>query len=218
MSALRLLLLTPNLDNNSLGRTWCLWLLARHLGHEVQVASVKGERVRPPLASSEMAEVCRRVLPVDAAGVPDPVAVELARWSDVLVAVKPVENSFGLGRLLSAATGRPLLPTANEVSGTTTAFALAPVTSFGAVRDIVEDYRDGAQVTAFTSAGLLDRLARAEAAAATGSETRTIAYLDQLAARALNQIKGDAADIAARDTVVAHVRSLIGYYRAVDED
>ena len=109
MSALRLLLLTPNLDNNSLGRTWCLWLLARHLGYEVQVASVKGERVWPPLAASELAGVCHRVQPVDGAGDPDPAVVDLARWSDVLLAVKPVENSFGLGRLLSARTGRPLL-------------------------------------------------------------------------------------------------------------
>ena len=109
MTALRLLLLTPNLDNNSLGRTWCLWLLARHLGHEVQVASVTGDRVWPPLASSELAGVCHRVQPVDRDGRPDPAVVELARRSDVLVAVKPVENSFGLGLLLARTTGRPLL-------------------------------------------------------------------------------------------------------------
>ncbi len=110
MSAVpRLLLLTPNLDNNSLGRTWCLWLLARHLGHEVQVASVKGEQVWPPLAGTAFADLCHRVAPVGRDGRPDPAVVELARWSDLLVAVKPVENSFGLGRVLAAQTGRPLL-------------------------------------------------------------------------------------------------------------
>jgi len=109
VSAPGLLLLTPNLDNNSLGRTYCLWLLARHLGYEVRIASVKGERVWPPLAGSPLADVCHRVRPVDRDGRPDDAVVDLARSSDLLVAVKPVENSFGLGRELARITGRPLL-------------------------------------------------------------------------------------------------------------
>ncbi|GAB2691612.1 glycosyltransferase [Thalassiella azotivora] len=104
----RLLLLTPNLDNNSLGRTYCLWLLARHLGYDVRVASVTGERVWAPLAGTAFAQDCRRVpAPVD--GRPGTEVGELARWSDLLVAVKPVENSFGLGLALREELGRPLL-------------------------------------------------------------------------------------------------------------
>ena len=47
--------------------------------------------------------------PVGRDGRADPVVLDLARSSDLLLAVKPVENSFGLGRLLSSATGTPLL-------------------------------------------------------------------------------------------------------------
>ncbi|MFC5381906.1 glycosyltransferase family 4 protein [Aquipuribacter nitratireducens] len=108
MSA-RLLLLTPNLDNNSLGRTYCLWLLARACGMSVTVASPKGERVWAPLAEHELAAACHRVAPLEPGGSLDPRLLAMARDCDLVVAVKPVENSFGLGLALTRATGRPLL-------------------------------------------------------------------------------------------------------------
>lgn len=85
--------------------------------------------------------------------------------------------------------------------------------AFDDLEDLLGDLRAADRVTAFTSAGLQDRLARARALAERGSETRTIGYLSQLIARARNQIR----DAAAREQVVTATTAIITSLRAAEE-
>ncbi|HEU0103270.1 MAG TPA: hypothetical protein VFR07_13210, partial [Mycobacteriales bacterium] len=105
---LRLLLLAPNAANNSLGRSHCLWLLARELGWDVTVAAVRGDRLWAPLRDDPFAADCR-VLTGQAPDGRRRELAALAGQADVLVAVKPLPSSFGLGLDLARETGRPLL-------------------------------------------------------------------------------------------------------------
>jgi hypothetical protein len=73
------------------------------------------------------------------------------------------------------------------------------------------------RITERTYDQLVDRNVRAKAMAATGSESRTIGLLQQLIAKANNQIKGDAADVVARNTLVEAVQSLIEELQAADD-
>lgn len=105
----RVLLVTPNFDNNSLGRTYCLWLLCRELGWSSRIVGVRGDRIWLPLAGSEFAAHC--VLP-DAEA--DPAArtaalTEHVIWADVVVAVKPLPSSFGAALTVIDDVQRPLV-------------------------------------------------------------------------------------------------------------
>ena len=105
----RVLLVTPNFDNNSLGRTYCLWLLCRELSWDCRVVGVNGDRIWLPLQGSAFAADC--VLPAPGA---DPVAraaalADHARWADVVVAVKPLPTSFGAALTVLDDVPRPLL-------------------------------------------------------------------------------------------------------------
>ena len=90
----RVLLVTPNFQNNSLGRTYCLWLLCRELGWQTRVVGVKGDTLWPALAGSDFAADC--VLPSGSADDRKAALVEHVEWSDVVVAVKPLPTSFGV--------------------------------------------------------------------------------------------------------------------------
>ncbi len=105
---LRLLLVAPNAANNSLGRAHCLWLLARHLGWQVSVVTVRGEQLWQPLRDDPFAADC--VL-LAAASAPERQAAltALAGRADVVLAVKPLPSSFGLALPLGRATGRPVM-------------------------------------------------------------------------------------------------------------
>lgn len=105
----RVMMITPNFENNSLGRTWCLWLLARHLGWHVEIHGVKGHHIWTPLAESEMAADCHVPEPGRSR---DEVMAELrdvATRADLLVAVKPLPPSYGVALELSEVTGTPVL-------------------------------------------------------------------------------------------------------------
>jgi predicted extracellular nuclease len=91
-------------------------------------------------------------------------------------------------------------------------------TSLSDLRALVNSLSTEGPVTASARASLLDRLDYAERMAAIGSEARTIAALEQFVARALNQIKGDAEDLAARDLLVREARRLIAYYQSIEDD
>ena len=108
---LSVLFLTPNAVNNSLGRTWCLWLLARSLGWTTRVAAVKGEQLWPPLATGEFADDCR-ILTGLGESEREAELDRLAAEADVIIAVKPLPTSFGLGLRLvgQAPLPRPLSP------------------------------------------------------------------------------------------------------------
>jgi gamma-glutamyltranspeptidase/glutathione hydrolase len=68
-----------------------------------------------------------------------------------------------------------------------------------------------------TTANLLYSLDRAIAGAAVGSELRTIGNLENFVARVRNQVKGNAADDAARAALLAEANRLLAYYRALEE-
>ncbi|WP_433050325.1 glycosyltransferase family 4 protein [Dactylosporangium sp. CS-033363] len=93
-----LLIVAPDLANNSLARAYCLWSLARAAGWTAGVAAVRGESIWAPLAGTEFAAACTRTT---AAGL----AVR-ARGAAALVAVKPLAESLGLA--VRARGRRPL--------------------------------------------------------------------------------------------------------------
>jgi len=105
----RVLLLTPNFDNNSLGRTYCLWLLARHLGWSCTIAGVRGDRLWAPLSEDHFATHCVLPRPGSSLRQREAAIEPLARQADVVIAVKPLPSSFGVGSRLHARTGTPLL-------------------------------------------------------------------------------------------------------------
>ncbi|TNM61048.1 glycosyltransferase family 4 protein [Streptomyces sp. NP160] len=109
MSGLRVVLVTPNFDNNSLGRTYCLWVLARHLGWTCRVVGVKGERIWSPLADDAFAADC--VLPAGGASAQAREAAvrDEVSAADVVVAVKLLPSSFGVALDASRSTGTPLV-------------------------------------------------------------------------------------------------------------
>ena len=104
----RLLLLTPNAANNSLGRTYCLWLLARHLGWPTRVVAVRGASLWQPLATGDFAADCRILTGLDGAA-RDAELDRLAAGTDLLLAVKPLPSSFGVAADVAARTGLPLM-------------------------------------------------------------------------------------------------------------
>lgn len=100
----RLLLLTIDLDNNSLGRTYCLWLLARSLGWDATVVAPRGERIWHPLAGSDFAASCQLVAPSRADQL-----VDMMRECDLVIAVKPLRESFGRALRALRVAKKPLL-------------------------------------------------------------------------------------------------------------
>ncbi|MGW9112845.1 glycosyltransferase family 4 protein [Microbacterium sp. NPDC055683] len=100
---MRLLLLTKDLSDNSTGRTYVLWLLARHLDWEAKVIAPVPGSVWGPVAEKEFLADCSVVSPND------PTLDMLARESDLIVAVKPLPNTFGLALELKRRTGVPIL-------------------------------------------------------------------------------------------------------------
>jgi hypothetical protein len=88
--------------------------------------------------------------------------------------------------------------------------------SIASLRSLINGFVAAEELNARVAANLEDRLARAEVEAAAGSEVRTIAYLEQLVARAKNQIKGDDRDVEVREAVVREAEALIARYRALE--
>lgn len=103
----RVVLVTPNFENNSLGRTYCLWLLARAIGWDPLVVGVKGTAVWGPLEGSPFATDCR--VPTVAGPAAEPAVRDAIAGADLVLAVKPLPTSFGLALRLTEATGTPLL-------------------------------------------------------------------------------------------------------------
>jgi len=97
-----LLLVTRDLSDGSLGRAYCLWLIARELGWKTTVVSLLGDSVWAPLAHTRFARECHR------AGDEEEMAL-LARQSSLIIAVKPLPDSFGVAVRVADRTGVPLL-------------------------------------------------------------------------------------------------------------
>jgi hypothetical protein len=86
--------------------------------------------------------------------------------------------------------------------------ALRSLTWLDELTQQVANYGGSGQLSASVAAGLSDRLRSATKLVEGGSETRALAYVQQFINRANNQIKGDAADIAARDLLVYNASML----------
>ncbi|MFD1720817.1 glycosyltransferase family 4 protein [Amnibacterium endophyticum] len=107
MSApVRVALVTPNFENNSLGRTWCLWALSRALGWRTEVVGVKGSALWAPLAGSPFADDCVVPASADRAAALPAVRAAIGR-ADLVIAVKPLVPSLGVA--LAERDGTPLL-------------------------------------------------------------------------------------------------------------
>lgn len=99
---MRIVLFVESQEANSLGRAYCLWLLARALEWDVTVLTAHGDKVWTPLAGSEFASMITRVrenalfdaVPADA---------------ELLIAVKPLPASLGRAHSIAARRGLPLL-------------------------------------------------------------------------------------------------------------
>lgn len=104
---MHVLFVTPDLSSNSLGRTYCLWRLAQHLGWTSDVVATEGETVWPPLEGSAFVAECHLL-----SGSDDEVDAELdrlARFCDVIVAVKPLRSSLGVADLVGRRVGIPVV-------------------------------------------------------------------------------------------------------------
>ncbi|TPX02398.1 glycosyltransferase family 4 protein, partial [Schumannella luteola] len=100
MSSRSVLLLTPDLSDNSTGRAEVLWTLAESLGWRCRVVAPTGDELWYPVRGSAFARDCAVVAD-------DGLVAELAARSDLVIAVKPLPGSFG--RALEVAGSTPVL-------------------------------------------------------------------------------------------------------------
>lgn len=101
---MRIVLVTKDLSSNSTGRTYVLWMLARHLGWQVKVIAPRGDKVWGPVATPDFVSACEHISMEDVDRWDEAAAV-----CDLLVAVKVHEDSFGLALRLSKRHGKPVL-------------------------------------------------------------------------------------------------------------
>lgn len=99
---MRITFLTESLENNSLGRTFSLWLLAQELGWQSEIVSSRGADVWAPLSGTEFADHCYSVPPAE-------VSRTVHRECDLLVACKPLEQSLGIALRVGAERRLPIL-------------------------------------------------------------------------------------------------------------
>jgi len=94
---MRLAMFTHSVEDNGLGRAFCLWLLARELQWEVEIVAPPFAEVWTPLAQQE-AFLSTFVSDADAA----------AERADLLLALKPWPGSFDVALKAGRSAGRPV--------------------------------------------------------------------------------------------------------------
>lgn len=94
---------TRSTADNSLGRTYSLWLLAQRLGWRARVYAPHGASVWGPLKDTEFASSVQ-LIHADAIA-----AGEIFADVDLVIAVKPLRETFGLARVGATRARRPLL-------------------------------------------------------------------------------------------------------------
>ena len=99
---MKLTLIAESQEQNSLGRAYCLWLLARQLGWSVNVLTTHGERIWEPLANSDFARDVSRVAA-------DELESAVSTDTDLLIAVKPLPASLGEASNLAQRLRLPIL-------------------------------------------------------------------------------------------------------------
>ncbi|MFC8190583.1 glycosyltransferase family 4 protein [Cellulomonas sp. NPDC057328] len=102
---MRIAFFTPDLDSNSLGRTYCLWLLARELGWDARVYSTRGTHVWAPLTSDPFAKTCTLIDASPTRAAPEP----FLRDCDLVIAVKPLPTSLGVAHAWARELGKPMV-------------------------------------------------------------------------------------------------------------
>ena len=101
-SDISVLLMASDLADGSLGRAYCLWLIAQENGWPTRVVSLKGDSIWPPLANTDFAQACHRAANQEEIG-------HLAQHCSLIIAVKPLPDSFGVAVEVSRSVGVPLL-------------------------------------------------------------------------------------------------------------
>ncbi|NHC12999.1 M23 family metallopeptidase [Motilibacter deserti] len=136
------------------------------------------------------------------------------RCAATLTAVLVAAPLVGVASAPAGAAAPP--PTA---TAPISALAVDPriLSSFDAIEQAMAGYRTAGRLAGHVADSLADRLTRARALAEQGAETRTIAYVEQFAARARNQVKGDADDLAVRADLVSRAEQLIVLLREAEE-
>lgn len=104
----RIVFVTPTLSENSLGRTYALWLLAEHLGWDSTIVSPVGGEIWRPVQGTEFARRCALLAGRSRAEQERALAAHI-HDADAVIAVKPYDESFGLARTVTRAQGVPLL-------------------------------------------------------------------------------------------------------------
>ena len=104
---MRVIFVTPDQSDNSTGRTYCLWLIARALGWDTIVTAVRGESIWEPLKGTLFAEHVLSLPKENRMAINE--LRRLAEQADVMLAFKPLSESFGLARRACATTGTPLV-------------------------------------------------------------------------------------------------------------
>ncbi|NHC14961.1 family 16 glycoside hydrolase [Motilibacter deserti] len=104
-----------------------------------------------------------------------------------------------------------LVVTAKDNAGNTTTRTVTFTvgTSFADIKALIAQFNADGTISAKTVASLRDRLDKAEQAADSGSETRTISYLEQFVDRANSQVKGDDRDLMVRQLLKRDAAALI---------
>lgn len=102
-----ILLVTPNFNNNSLGRTYCLWMLARYCGYDCQVVGIRGNSIWEPLAGTDFASAC--LLPKAEPGLTWDGILAAAGGVNLVIAVKAMSTSYGVAQRIRIESSVPLL-------------------------------------------------------------------------------------------------------------
>lgn len=103
---MRVVLFAADANENSLGRVYVLWMLARHLGWEVTTVAHRGERVWEPLANTEFAQSI--LLRKGPQNVRDLVR-EAVEQSDLLIGCKPRPESSGAALRWARRSNKPVV-------------------------------------------------------------------------------------------------------------
>lgn len=98
----KIFFLTPDLEDNSLGRTYVLWLLAQELGMESIVVSTRGEKIWDPLSNDVFASSCRIIDNREE-------ILSIANEYDIIVTIQPLEESLILGDYISSKIKKPMI-------------------------------------------------------------------------------------------------------------
>lgn len=103
MRAVSVAFVTKTLADNSLGRTFSLWLLAETLGWRSGVFAAFGDTIWAPLRESPFAKSTSLVSPTDIS------SGKVLHGFDLVIAVKPLPESLGLALPGSKMAGVPIL-------------------------------------------------------------------------------------------------------------